>query len=220
MRKSKTSLPYGQFDAAYYESEGYREYLKEHENIGRESIVEPLFSIIHPQPDWSFLDVGCAMGGTLLALDTMGYACQGAEVSSFCLEHSPMKHKMVFGETFHLPFPDKAFDVVINCCVFEYLTVDQAMRSIDEFARVARRFVALWVFSPDSRSWTEEHNPDPVRIDDTKSITKEEYIDRFTKNGMTLHEFRALDDMDDESYVPNWFFVFRHDMTKEEHTET
>jgi ubiquinone/menaquinone biosynthesis C-methylase UbiE len=197
---------YDQFNREYYCSEGYENYFDEHTEIAEEQMIQPLIDLIHPSPDWMFLDVGCAMGGALLSLRKRGLHAEGTDVSSYCLEHAPAKQWMRFGESFNLPFPDHSFDVLTCANVFQYLTREQALRSVDEFTRVARKYISLWVFDPEKPSWSQVHNPDPVRREDTRSLTNSDYIERCKKNGAKL--ITTVSDFSKNSDMPEWHLLF------------
>ncbi|MBM3230918.1 class I SAM-dependent methyltransferase [Candidatus Peregrinibacteria bacterium] len=201
------SKRYDRFDKRYYSTDGYEGYEEWHEDIARENIIDPLFTLIRPEASWTFLDVGCGMGGTILDLRKRGFQAFGTEVSAHCLETSPAKEWMGFGESFALPQKDRSFDVVICCDMFQYLTKEQAMQSIGELARVARQYVSLWVFDPAAPSWSDTENPDDVRKNDTKGITNDDYAQHFAAHGM---ESIAMEvDFTEDSGVPEWHLLFK-----------
>lgn len=196
------------FDPQYYASGGYEGYEDWHEEIARENIIAPLFTLIHPEPSWTFLDVGCAMGGTILTLRKRGFEAYGTEVSSHCLEASPARQWTTFGQSFALPQKDRSVDVVICCDMFQYLTLAQATQSIAELARVSRRFVSLWVFDADAPSWSQKENPDSVRLEDTHGISNEHYAELFLEQGMRSVAMKS--DFTEDSGVPEWHLLFEH----------
>ncbi|MCA9370974.1 MAG: class I SAM-dependent methyltransferase [Candidatus Peregrinibacteria bacterium] len=195
-----------QFDEEYYSSDSYTNYLQEHDQTAEREVIAPLLSAISPEEDWTFLDVGCAMGGTLIALKRRGYSCKGTEISPYCLKHSPVKKDMVHGTSTNIPFDDNSFDVVLNCGVFEYLTCQEAMQSIDELIRVAKRYVSLWVFSPNSDDWSQQENPDIHRMADTQKLTYEDYKKRIEQNGATIKTFFRIEDTPSRT-APEWHFL-------------
>lgn len=206
-QNAKKKRYFNRFDEEYYRSGGYEDYLKYHEHIAEEEIVGPLFSELAPQPDWTFLDVGSGLGGTILALRKRGFACFGTEISPYALAHAPAHARewMRFGESTSLPFDDASFDVILCCNVFEYLTRDEVLHTIREFGRVARKFITIWVFDPHSTGWSQTSNPDPLRREDTRNITADEFIAMFAAEGITLSD-RSLLDLED---VPDWRLTFR-----------
>jgi len=202
---------YQKFDANYFAGGQYDTYLRDHVRIAEEDIVEPLISLLRPKKDWTLLDVGSAMGGAIVGFRKRGFRCEGVDISAYCLENSPVKEHMQYGEAFALPFPAKSFDVVYCSDVFQYLLQDQAFKSIAEFIRVARRYVALWVFSgANSPGWSQQTNPDPLRNKDTQFLTAEDYQNAFAEHGATQIDFTHWKpEVGDEDFTPLWRFVFK-----------
>lgn len=201
-----STAQYDQFNKHYYSSDGYEGYEQWHEDIAKDNVITPLLALIGEQPR-TFIDVGCGMGGTVLTLRKKGYEAKGVEVSPFCLEQSPAKEWMQFGEAFALPFENMAFDVLICCGVFAYFTKEQAERSVAEFCRVANEYVSLWIFDANAPSWSQEENPDAARIEDTKSISNEEYARLFAEQGWELYS--KTSDFTEDSGVPEWHLLFK-----------
>ncbi|MDD5025907.1 MAG: class I SAM-dependent methyltransferase [Candidatus Peribacteraceae bacterium] len=173
---------YRQFDYAYYTTDGYDDYLERFEEEMTD-LVQAVIDHVHPQPDWTFLDVGCGMGGTMLVLRRLGFEAWGTEVSPYCLEHAPSKQWMTFGESFHLPFPDASFDVLLCNDIFQYLTVEECSRSAAEFARVARHFIAFAAIDNSSPNADQSQNPDVLRRDSVNRLSREDLISLFTAHG-------------------------------------
>lgn len=203
---SDPTQQYNQFNKHYYSSDGYEGYEEWHEDIAKDNVITPLFALIGEEPR-TFMDVGCGMGGTILTLRKKGYEAFGIEVSPFCLAESPAKQWMKFGEAFAMQYDDNSFDVVICCGVFGYFTKEQAEKSVAEFCRVSKEYVSLWVFDPEAPSWSQTENPDDARIEDTKSITNEDYVKLFESHGWELAS--KTSDFTEDSGVPEWHLLFK-----------
>ncbi|MGB6838661.1 MAG: class I SAM-dependent methyltransferase, partial [Microgenomates group bacterium] len=121
MKKSSNKAPYfDKFDNNYYTTGGYDDYLTRFEKEGQD-IVQKLIKVIAPDPDWCFLDVGCGMGGIILALRNLGFKARGTEVSAYCLEFSPVKKWIKKGNVCKIPYEDASFNVVLCIDVLCYL---------------------------------------------------------------------------------------------------
>jgi len=181
---------YQRFDERYYTTDGYDDYLTRFEAEAETDIIAPLFALIDVQPSWSFLDVGCGMGGTILALRRRGFSAEGTEVSPFCLTASPAKEWMRFGEASALPYADTSFDVVLCNDMFQYLTREEIRLAAAEFVRVARQFIVFSAIHDDSPNASQQFNPDHLRQSSTPSIG--EMRDAFLAAGARVHKDNAF----------------------------
>jgi len=152
------------FDEAYYTSDGYDDYLERFEREGLNS-ARRLIKKLKPKKTWRFLDVGCGMGGIVSALRKLGYKTWGTEVSKFCLENSPAKKWMRFGNICHLPFKKNYFDVVSTIDALCYLNKKEIKKAIEELARVTKRFLFLETICKGSSNSSQKKNPDSLRKD-------------------------------------------------------
>jgi ubiquinone/menaquinone biosynthesis C-methylase UbiE len=150
------------FDEKYFSSGWYSNYLKNFKKLGKVK-AKRLIEILSPKKSWKFLDVGCGMGGLVLALRKMGYKAFGTEISDFCLKNSPAKKWIVKGDILDLPFENESFEVVTCFDVVEYLSKKEIEKAFDELKRVTKIFLfleAIQKFSPNSY---QKYNPDPLR---------------------------------------------------------
>jgi ubiquinone/menaquinone biosynthesis C-methylase UbiE len=168
----------GKFDKDYYSSGGYKDYLKKFERVGF-VYAKRLVKVLKPKKYWKFLDVGCGMGGVILALRKMGYKAFGTEISEFCLKNSPAKKWMVFGDICKLPFQDNSFDVVLSLNTICYLTKKEAKKALKELARVSKRFLYIKTINKGSPESSKRKNPDPLRKN--RSLLKKREIVRLLK---------------------------------------
>lgn len=184
MRKSnfKTSH-FDNFDETYYTTDGYDDYLTRFKEEGND-LVSRLIKVIEPDSSWYFLDVGCGMGGTILALRELKYKAWGIETSSFCLERSPAKNWMKAGNVCKLSYKDNSFNVVICMDVLCYLNKQKAIQASKELVRVAKHYLYIESVCKGSPNSNQRLNPDLLRKD-RDLLTKNE-LKRMFENNDTL----------------------------------
>jgi ubiquinone/menaquinone biosynthesis C-methylase UbiE len=150
------------FDEKYFSSGWYSNYLKGFKKTGRFT-AKRLIEILKPKRSWKFLDVGCGMGGLVLALRKMGYGAFGLEISDFCLQNSPAKNWIIKGDILNLPFGKESFEVVTCFDVIEYLNRKEIEKAFDELKRVTKIFLILETIQKFSPNSYQKYNPDPFR---------------------------------------------------------
>lgn len=169
------------FDKEYYSSGWYLNYLK---NFKKEGLIyaKRLIEILKPKKSWQFLDVGCGMGGIVIALREMGYKAFGTELSEFCLKNSPAKKWTFEANVLKLPFEEESFEVVISIDVLEYLTKKDCVIAIKELSRITKAFLYLETVQKFSPNASQKLNPDSRRRKDLLSAG--EMINLAEKNNM------------------------------------
>lgn len=172
------------FNKTYYTTDAYDDYLERFEKQGLD-YAERLEKILKPKKFWKFLDVGCGMGGIVLALRKLGYEALGTEVSSFCLKNSPAKKWIKFGNICSLPFTNKFFEVVITIDALCYLNKKELKKAIKELSRITRRFLYVETICKDSPNANQKLNPDPLRKRGVL-LTEKELISIFEKENFQL----------------------------------
>ena len=89
------------------------------------------------------LDVGCAKGFFLYDLQKAvpGIRITGVDISTYAIEHSleEVKPHLLTGDSRSLPFPDKAFDLVISINTIHNLDREGCGESLREIERVSRK---------------------------------------------------------------------------------
>lgn len=80
----------------------------------------------------SLLDVGCANGPLLQALEDLGIAGEGVEISSYALEHAfpAVRERIHHGDLLALELEDSSFDVISGLDIFEHLNPNKIDASI------------------------------------------------------------------------------------------
>lgn len=110
------------------------------------------------EPGDSVLDVGCAKGFLLHDFRAVipGIRVTGLDISAYALQHAmeDVKPFLVRGSADRLPFPDRAFDVVISINTVHNLELERCRQAIREMERVSRRHKYLQV---DSWATEEQH---------------------------------------------------------------
>jgi SAM-dependent methyltransferase len=168
------------FGKRYFSSGFYFNYLKEYKRVGK-IYAKRLVKILTPKKTWRFLDVGCGMGGIVLALRRMGFEAFGTEVSEFCLKNSPAKKWMVKASCLNLPFKKESFEVVISIDVLEYLKPKECQKAIKELSRISKIFLYLESISKFSPNASQRLNPDSKR--EKNLLTTGEVIRLVEKEG-------------------------------------
>jgi SAM-dependent methyltransferase len=153
------------FNEKYFSSGWYLNYLKNFKKVGN-FVAKRLIEILNPKKTWKFLDVGCGMGGLILALRKMGYRAFGTEISDFCLQNSPAKKWIIKGNILNLPFKNESFEVVTCLDVIVYLNKKEIEKAVDELKRVTKIFLFLETIQKFSPNSYQRYNPDPLRKKD------------------------------------------------------
>jgi SAM-dependent methyltransferase len=88
------------------------------------------------------LDVGCAKGFMMhdFSLLIPGITVKGIDISQYAVDHAidSMKPHVAVGDARRLPYPDKAFDVVIAINTIHNLERDDLVIALGEIERVQR----------------------------------------------------------------------------------
>lgn len=100
-------------------------------------------------PGLDLLDLGCGRGADALPLAALGFRVTGVDAnprSVTAARRAASRHGLTKRAAFHeadvakgLPFPDRAFDVVLDTLLYNNLDDDEVDRYAAEAARVLRR---------------------------------------------------------------------------------
>jgi len=187
MRKNNArATVFENFNKDYYTTDSYDDYLTRFTKEGQDC-ASRLIKVVEPDSNWRFLDVGCGMGGLILALRKLGFEAWGTEVSPFCLKFSPAKKWMQFGSICKLSYPDNSFDVVTCTDVLCYLNREKTMKAIKELIRIAKHYLYIESICKDSPNSNQQLNPDPLRKDNCL-LTANEIKTMFEKNNTLFLE--------------------------------
>jgi len=103
---------------------------------------EPTFKLMQMVGDadgQSWLDVGCGRGEVIDEAQSKGFSVKGVETVPALIDGV----RVIEGDACSLPFPVNGFDVVSCFDVLEHLVPGDEVKALQEFARVAERFVLL-----------------------------------------------------------------------------
>jgi len=110
------------------------------------------------------LDAGCGMGFLIKWLREYGVEAYGFDISSYAVKHVSDEPYLTPGKVDirpyllqaelgkPLPYKDDTFDLVTSLDVFEHLTVEQAIRGIQELERVTSRYIFMIITVHDESS--------------------------------------------------------------------
>jgi ubiquinone/menaquinone biosynthesis C-methylase UbiE len=159
--QSKVSF-YRHFNKEFFTTDAYDDYLQRFEKQGLGYALR-LKKFLNPKKDWKFLDIGCGMGGIVLALRKMGFRAFGTEISPFCFKESPVRQWMEFGDMVNLPFKDNSFNVSICIDVTYYLTKKELKKAIKDLSRITKKYIYIETISRGAKNSKQKINPDPLR---------------------------------------------------------
>ena len=98
-------------------------------------------------PATSYLELGVGSAQTIVRLQRMtGAECTGIEKTTNAYEIGKAyatNCTILQADAFHLPFPDKSFDVVYSLGLLEHFEPEEQVRILREHARCARRMVVM-----------------------------------------------------------------------------
>lgn len=96
---------------------------------------------IEPVGGKCFLDIGCAMGMSLLAVQNLGARVVGVDISQWAVRNSSMKGfvSLLAAEGGALPFREDCFDIIRCVGVLEHMREDNALGLLEESFRVLRK---------------------------------------------------------------------------------
>lgn len=104
-------------------------------------------SAIEAQPVLSILDAGCGEGMTLLQVrDLLPARVAGFDINPDSIAYAHLQFpqaEITVQDIYDLPYPDKAFDLVLCLEVLEHLT--EPRRALQSLKRVSRRTLLLSV---------------------------------------------------------------------------
>lgn len=112
---------------------------------------------IIPKDTVTLLDVGCGPGVFLhLLRDKLGIEGVGIEITEAKVEYARrvLKVDVRLGRADQLPFPDMSFDTVTALEVIEHLPYKAYETALEEFERVAKKWIVVSVPYQEKRTFT------------------------------------------------------------------
>lgn len=93
------------------------------------------------------LDVGCAKGFLVKALDELGVDAYGVDPSTYAVSnaHPDIAEKIQQEIAQSIPYPDDTFDVVTCFDVLEHIPAREVPKTLKELLRVSKQWVVLRV---------------------------------------------------------------------------
>ena len=93
------------------------------------------------------LDVGCAKGFLVKALDELGVDAYGIDPSVYAVSraHPDIASKINLDMAQSIPYPDNTFDVVTCFDVMEHIPVREVSKTLKELLRVSKEWVIIRV---------------------------------------------------------------------------
>ncbi len=170
------------FNQVYYSTDGYDDYLTNYIKQG-EQITQKLLNNLELKPTAKILDVGCGMGGTVMAFRKRGLNAIGTEISKYCLKNSPVKRHLHRAGVISLPFKNNQFDLVICQDVLCYLNPKQIFQAIKELSGITNHYLYLEVITKHSPNAKQSINPDKLRKSENL-LTKKQWLKILTQENL------------------------------------
>jgi len=95
------------------------------------------------------LDVGCAKGFLVKALDELGVDAYGIDPSVYAVSnaHPDVGDKINLDSAQSIPYPDNTFDVVTCFDVMEHVPLKEVTKTLKELLRVSKEWVIIRVMT-------------------------------------------------------------------------
>ena len=135
-------------EAWYFQEETVKNYecfyqakYKRADRLEKKLLTKLLDTLGHAE---KLLEIGCGTGHFTRWLDSMGLECYGLDLSHLMLKEAKKlwaNGSLLWGESSHLPFKDKSFDVVAFITCLEYMP--NIAKVVNEAARVSRKGIII-----------------------------------------------------------------------------
>jgi SAM-dependent methyltransferase len=130
----------------FKKSRAFRSFLKEADPSVTGSDAPDIKKFLDPRQGMRCLDVGCCANLATKRLDKWPSTYYGfdispaliREMSLFAVDAGIKIGGLLVAEMQDIPFPDEFFDLVMVIGVFEYVSMDYAVRSLKEFFRILK----------------------------------------------------------------------------------
>ncbi len=168
------------FDKDYFSDKNYNYEVWQQDQA--RWLVSYMFDYVRPKPDWVYLDVGCALGGTVEIMRKRKAEAYGIDVSKYCIDNSPVKEYLRLGSATNIPCADQSVDVVLCTDTFQYLKKDEVRLAIQELKRITKRYVFFECITEEDKFGSQDVNPDKVRKGQSL-LKRNEFIKLFEEAG-------------------------------------
>jgi len=138
------------YDSDYFENgpqpkkSNYRDYSWERLGSYFQRTARHIVDLFKPERT---LDVGCAKGFLVKALDELGVDAYGVDPSTYAVSnaHPDIADKIQQEIAQSIPYPENAFDVVTCFDVLEHIPAREVPKTLKELLRVSKQWVVLRV---------------------------------------------------------------------------
>ena len=138
------------FDKDYFENgiatkkSNYRDYSWQRLGSQFQRTAQHIVDLFKPERT---LDVGCAKGFLVKALDELGVDAYGIDPSVYAVSnaHPDVGDKINLDTAQSIPYPDNTFDVVTCLDVMEYVPIKEVTKTLKELLRVSKEWVIIRV---------------------------------------------------------------------------
>jgi SAM-dependent methyltransferase len=108
------------------------------------------FQRVFPIRDKNMLDLGCALGGIVLALNKKGANAFGMDLSEYAIQKGQkifpeLVGRTVISSSHQLPYDNDSFDIVLSNQVFEHIPEGIVPQMMSEISRVMRPGAIAWI---------------------------------------------------------------------------
>jgi 2-polyprenyl-3-methyl-5-hydroxy-6-metoxy-1,4-benzoquinol methylase len=182
---AKIVIKPGMFSETYFQGGNYKDY-KEIALVWTGRVARRIRRASgkkHPQ----VLDVGCAHGYLMVALQEEGCQVKGLEYSRYVMKKAERAvcETIEEGSVLDDKFPPNEFDVVVCLNVLEYIPEDQVEKALRNLVRWTSDLIFFTTCFKHSRYASQKHSPDNLRI---TIKTEKEWIDIFQRVGAAYKE--------------------------------
>lgn len=184
-RQANLIIRPGMFNKTYFQGGNYKNY-KEIALLWTGRVarrIKRTSGKIHPQ----VLDVGCAHGYLMLALQEAGCQVQGLEYSSYVISQAKKTVRENIKQCSILEncFRKSEFDAVVCLNVLEYIPEDQVKKALRNLVKWSSDLIFFTTCFKHSRYASQKHSPDNLRI---TIKTEKEWIELFQRVGAVYKE--------------------------------
>lgn len=136
------------YDRDYFENgiatkkSNYKDYSWERLGSYFQATAKHIVKCFKPE---SLLDVGCAKGFLVYALNQLGIDTLGIDVSEYAIKNAKIPDRVQIGEVQNVKWQDNNFDVVTAFDVMEHISEKEVPKVCGELLRVTKKYVVVRV---------------------------------------------------------------------------